>query len=65
MMQRLLFGPFRPDLRYADLRANELVYFAGLLVLLLLLAAAPLTPIESTFLIHPPRVALEMMPWQR
>ncbi|HVO92610.1 MAG TPA: proton-conducting transporter membrane subunit [Terriglobales bacterium] len=65
MMQRLLFGPFRPDLSYNDLRANELVYFAGVLVLLLLLAAAPLTPIESTFLIHPPRVALEMMPWQR
>lgn len=63
MMQRLLFGPHRSDLRYADLRANELVYFSALLALLLFLGAAPLIPIESGLPIHNARITLEMLPW--
>ena len=37
MMQRLLFGPHRADIRYEDLRPRELVSFALLLLVLALL----------------------------
>lgn len=62
MMQRLLFGPHRADLRYEDFRAVETIYFAALLVVLALLTLAPLDaglPID----IHKAR--LETLPWNR
>jgi NADH-quinone oxidoreductase subunit L len=64
MMQRLLFGPHRADLRYEDLRANEVVYFAVLIVLLLVLGAAPRN-FSSEALMSRQRIAMEMMPWRR
>jgi formate hydrogenlyase subunit 3/multisubunit Na+/H+ antiporter MnhD subunit len=64
MMQRLLFGPHRADLRYEDLRANEVVYFAVLIVLLLLLGAAPRN-FSSEALMSRQRIAMEMMQWRR
>ncbi len=64
MMQRLLFGPHRADLRYEDLRANEVVYFA---VLIVLSAGARCGTPE--FLLGSfdgrQRTAMEMMPWRK
>ena len=42
LMQRLLFGPHRADLRYRDLQPGEMAAFAVILFLLLLLSVAPL-----------------------
>jgi NADH-quinone oxidoreductase subunit M len=41
LMQRLLFGRHRPDLRYEDLRRSE---FASLLLLVLILIALGMAP---------------------
>lgn len=41
LMQRLLFGPHRTDLRYDDLRPPEIAAFALVLLLLVLLSVAP------------------------
>ena len=41
LMQRLLFGPHRADLRYDDLRPPEIAAFALVLLLLVLLSVAP------------------------
>ena len=41
LMQRLLFGPHRTDLRYDDLRPPEVAAFALVLLLLVLLSVAP------------------------
>ena len=41
MMQRLLFGPHRTDLRYDDLRPPEIAVFVAALLLLILLSVAP------------------------
>jgi NADH-quinone oxidoreductase subunit M len=41
LMQRLLFGPHRADLRYDDLRPAEMAPFAVILMLLVLLSVAP------------------------
>ena len=41
MMQRLLFGPHRPDIHYQDLRIGELAAFALLLLILIGLGALP------------------------
>ena len=65
MMQRLLFGPNRSDMRYEDLRANELAYFVGLLALLIFLGATPLTQIESSLWTNTQRIAMEMMLWRK
>jgi len=64
MMQRLLFGPHRADLRYEDLRANEVVYFAVLIALLLVLGAAPLT-LRAGVLTGGQRMAMEITPWRK
>jgi NADH-quinone oxidoreductase subunit L len=64
MMQRLLFGPHRTDLRYEDLRANELVYFVVLIALLLVLGAAPRN-FSSVTLTGGQHIAMELMPWRR
>jgi NADH-quinone oxidoreductase subunit L len=41
LMQRLLFGPHRTDLRYDDLKSGEMAAFGVVLVLLFLLTIAP------------------------
>ena len=41
LMQRLLFGPHRNDLRYDDLKSGEMAAFGVVLVLLFLLTIAP------------------------
>lgn len=41
LMQRLLFGPQRTDLRYQDLKPAEVAAFAGLLLVLIALIIAP------------------------
>ena len=64
MMQRLLFGPHRADLRYEDLRANEVVYFAVLIALLLVLGAAPLS-LPAGVLTGGQRIAMEITPWRK
>ncbi len=41
LMQRLLFGPHREDIRYDDLKPVEIAAFAGILLLLIALSIAP------------------------
>ena len=41
LMQQLLFGPHREDLRYDDLKAAEIAAFAGVLLLLIVLSVIP------------------------
>jgi NADH:ubiquinone oxidoreductase subunit 4 (subunit M) len=41
LMQRLLFGPQRTDLRYQDLKPAEVAAFAGLLLVLIAFIVAP------------------------
>ncbi|HKY06815.1 MAG TPA: proton-conducting transporter membrane subunit [Candidatus Binatia bacterium] len=65
MMQRLLFGPHRLDLRYEDLRANEVAYFAALLALVAFLGFTPPTLLESKLQVVGHRTAMEGMPWQK
>ncbi len=50
MMQRLLCGPQRGDIRYQDLRALEVTYLVALLVLLVALGAAPYGWLDTTIL---------------
>jgi NADH-quinone oxidoreductase subunit L len=64
MMQRLLFGAHRTDMRYEDLRANELVYFTVLIALLLVLGAAPRN-FSADVLAGGQRIAMELIPWRR
>lgn len=65
MVQGMLFGPQRSDLRYADLRRTE---FASLLICVLLLLAlgfAPSCYFESRTTMPPSRVAMELLSWNR
>lgn len=65
MVQGLLFGPQRSELRYEDLRRTE---FASLLICVLLLLAlgfAPSCYFESGASMPPPRVAMEFLSWNR
>ena len=41
LMQRLLFGPHREDIRYDDLKFKEIVAFAAVLLLLIALSVVP------------------------
>jgi NADH-quinone oxidoreductase subunit M len=63
MMQRLLFGPHRSDLRYEDLRANEVAYFVVLLVLLIFLGATPPALLQSGLLPDGRHAAMEILLW--
>jgi NADH-quinone oxidoreductase subunit M len=65
MMQRLLFGPHREDLRYEDLRAHELGYFVALLAVLAILGGAPFAVLESGLMLDIGRAHLETMLWHR
>ena len=59
MMQRLLFGPHRSDIRYNDLHASEVAGFALLLLILIVLGAMPLDWFETVLLAH-----VGPMPWR-
>jgi NADH-quinone oxidoreductase subunit M len=59
MMQRLLFGPHRSDIRYNDFQASEVAVFALLLLILIALGAMPLDWFETVPLAHGTR-----MPWR-
>jgi NADH-quinone oxidoreductase subunit M len=65
MMQRLLFGPHRIDLRYEDLRAGEIGYFAALLVIVVILGSIPLPAIDSGPAIGAAQTSLETILWRR
>jgi NADH-quinone oxidoreductase subunit L len=59
MMQRLLFGPHRSDIRYNDLHTSEVAVFALLLLILIALGAMPFDWFETVLLAHGSR-----MPWR-
>jgi NADH-quinone oxidoreductase subunit M len=65
MMQRLLFGPHRSDLRYEDLHTGELAAIALLLVILALLGTMPLEQLESHLFVNNLRIVLETMAWHK
>jgi NADH-quinone oxidoreductase subunit L len=59
MMQRLLFGPYRSDIRYNDLHTTEVAVFAVLLLILIALGAMSLDWLETVLLAQGSR-----MPWR-
>ena len=65
MMQRLLFGPHRPDLRYEDFRGGEITYFVVLLAILAILGAMPPATLESSLSMGFRRTNLEAILWRR
>jgi NADH-quinone oxidoreductase subunit M len=65
MMQRLLFGPHRTDLRYEDLRGGEFAGFALIILVLALLGAASFAASQPGDLFNSKHIALEKMPWRR
>jgi NADH-quinone oxidoreductase subunit L len=65
MMQRLLLGPHRTDIRYQDLGARELACFAILLAVLALLGTTPPEWLEATLFANGQRIAMEMLLWHR
>ena len=65
MMQRLLFGPYRANIRYEDLRTSEVSLFAVVLVLLAVLGLTPPQWLESNILANANRTAMEMNLWRR
>jgi NADH-quinone oxidoreductase subunit L len=52
MMQRLLFGPHRPDILYQDLRTGELAAFTLLLLILIGLGALPTQWLKTDLLAY-------------
>jgi NADH-quinone oxidoreductase subunit M len=65
MVQRLLFGRRRPDLRYTDLLGAE---FASLLIVVLVLLAlglAPATLFTPDEVLHRTGLAMESLTWNR
>jgi len=65
MLQRLLFGPHRVDIRYEDLRSGEVIYFVAILVTLAVLGATPPALLESSLMSAGHRAAMEMMLWSK
>jgi NADH-quinone oxidoreductase subunit L len=65
MMQRLLFGPHRADIRYEDLRTGELAGFAVLLMFLVLLSAAPAEMFEPRTFSNGYRIVMGRMLWSQ
>ncbi|HET6466216.1 MAG TPA: proton-conducting transporter membrane subunit [Nitrospiria bacterium] len=63
MMQRLLFGPHRPDVFYEDLRASEVVSFLIVLGVLIGLGLAPLGFLDADLLKTGYYAAMEFKPW--
>jgi NADH-quinone oxidoreductase subunit L len=65
MMQRLLFGPHRPDFRYEDLHTGELAGFAFLLLIVALLGAMPPDTLESKRFFNGHRITMEKILWPK
>jgi NADH:ubiquinone oxidoreductase subunit 4 (subunit M) len=65
MMQRLLFGPHRADIRYEDLHAHEFAYFAFLLVVLALLGTKLPEWLEANLFGNGQRIGVEMKLWHK
>jgi NADH-quinone oxidoreductase subunit M len=65
MMQRLLFGQHRTDMRYEDLRSGEVIYFGAILLILAVLGTTPPALLKSGLMINGHRTAMEMMLWPR
>ena len=59
LMQRLLFGPHREDIRYEDLKPVEIAAFAGVLLLLVAMGVAP-QGLFGTVAEEVARIAMEM-----
>ncbi len=65
MVQGLLFGPQRSDLRYVDLRRTEFVSLLICLLLLIALGFAPSGYFESGPPMPPSLVAMEFLSWNK
>jgi NADH-quinone oxidoreductase subunit M len=65
MMQRLLFGPHRNEIKYEDLRTGELAGFALLLLLLMLAGTIQPDWLEPQRLERLQTIAMEMVPWRK
>ena len=65
MMQRLLFGPHRSEIKYEDLRTGELAGFALLLLLLMLAGTIQPDWLEPQRLEKLQTIAMEMVPWRK
>ncbi|HTN43698.1 MAG TPA: proton-conducting transporter membrane subunit [Nitrospiria bacterium] len=63
MMQRLLFGPHRPEILYEDLRPTEVASFMIVLALLIGLGLAPHGSLDASFLADGYRTAMEWSRW--
>jgi len=65
MVQGLLFGRQRPDLRYADLCRTEFASLVILVVILIVLGFAPSCYFEPGTPMSPSRVAMEFLSWNK
>lgn len=65
LVQQLVFGRQRPDLRYEDLRRTEFASLVLLLLLLLVLGTAPSRLFESNAVTPPAPVAMKGERWIR
>jgi len=63
MMQQILFGPYRTDLRHEDLRTGEVLSFVIVLTVLLGLGIAPHGWFEASDFSHSYRTAMQWSPW--
>ncbi len=65
LVQRLLFGRHRPDLRYEDLRRTEFASLVTLVIILLALGIAPPRVFESGMPTQQARAAMEALSWNK
>jgi NADH-quinone oxidoreductase subunit L len=65
MMQRILFGPHRPDLVYEDAGAGEVLPLLAVLVVLLALGFLPKGLLETGRMQNVLQTAMEWNPWNR
>ncbi|MGH7260052.1 MAG: proton-conducting transporter membrane subunit [Nitrospiraceae bacterium] len=65
LVQRLLFGRHRPELRYEDLRRAELASLLLIVMILTALGIAPPRFFESGTPIHQARAAVESIAWNK
>lgn len=65
LVQQLVFGRQRPDLRYEDLRRTEFASLVLLLLLLLILGTAPSRLFESSAVTPPASLAMKGERWSR
>jgi NADH-quinone oxidoreductase subunit M len=65
MVQRLLFGPRRPELRYTDVLRTELAALLIVVLVLLALGLAPATLFASQPTLHQTGIAMDVLTWNR